>query len=373
MYGVFFALYFQRIDKNSSIILIVLFSWWLLGSIGVLFPSELGSSYTSYIYNSMKLMVWGVLIVFVGSRSFDGSRFVPLVINIALICTLYIFLQAFFAYILGFSVSNGLDLWIISANYDDYYYSQGLSSGQVRLASIWFEPAQYASYTLLALICLIFYPNVSKDDDNKVWKIILLSLGLVVSTSSAAIFWLMIVITLSFVWKKNIGVLISLVFIPILIFSILNFSILLDYIKDQGVFGYSIYLALNKLSHWEESARLGASFQTAFEILNYGLHKYVGIGIGSESILMSSLGLELQYLNSFSRVFIWSGILGVSVFILIYFYSILINYSNKLFVILFSYCFFSGFYSTMWTSPDSILYLSLAIYSLRVRKESIEN
>ena len=53
----------------------------------------------------------------------------------------------------------------------------------------------------------------------------------------------------------------------------------LSEIKSYGVFGYSLYIAMTKLEHWEASARLGVSFKVALRMMEYGAYKYIGIGI----------------------------------------------------------------------------------------------
>lgn len=121
-------------------------------------------------------------------------------------------------------------------------------------------------------------------------------------------------------------------------------------------------MSVTKLEGWETSARLGASFKAAFSILQYDLYQLVGTGFGSEDTVMKDLNMELLYLNSFSRVFITTGILGVLSYFIFYLFLAFKFRNNRLSFVLVTYCFVGGFYSTMWTSPDSILYYSLALY-----------
>lgn len=365
VFGVVKLFFNIKLYSKAIIPLSLLMTWIAFGSVGFLVPSEIGFDISLYIYSVLKLAVWGVIIISMSSSYFRPDIFVDVLVKVAIFSTSYLIFQAFMTYILGLSISNGFDLGIISANYTDYYYEQDLNAGQIRLASVWFEPAQYAAYIILACICILF-----KNDqliENRLLKFSFLSFGLILSTSSAAIFWLFIIITTWAVWRKYVGVIFLVIFFSAIFYFSLNAEELLNQLRMQGVLGYSIYLAITKIEHWEDSARLGASFKTAFAILEYGAYKFSGIGIGSENILMNKLGLELLYLNSFSRIFIWSGFIGVSLYLFFYLYSVFIFRENKLSVLLLTYCFISGFYSTMWTSPESILYYSMAFYSGRCR------
>lgn len=361
MYGLLVFCLFFKVTRTSIVFFTLLLVWFILGSIGFILSGPIEIESLSYFYNTSKILVWGVIIVFASGKLFDSELFVELVIKISVVTTFYLFVQAVFVYILGINISNGLNLGIITANYSDYYFEQGLGSGQVRLSSIWFEPAQYAVYVLLALICLLF--SKRRNVNTLKWYTIFFALGLLISTSTAAIFWLIIILTTKIVWRGNRGVIFSIFVLALFIFIFSNLDMVLNEIKNYGVLGHSLFLAVTKIGHWEDSARLGASYKAAFSILDYGAYKFTGIGFGSENNLLKGLGRELLYLNSFSRVLITTGILGVMAFVLFTVFSILLSRGSKLSVVLLSFCFFSGFYSTMWTSPESILFYSLALYS----------
>jgi hypothetical protein len=346
-----------KISATSFPFMCLLFSWSLFGSISFFIPSSIGSDFFLYFYNLLKLLVWGILILS-SYKYLNTSFLIRVVIFVSCLATAYIFIQAIMAYILGVTINNGFNFGIIVANYSDYNYSQDVSDGQVRLASFWFEPAQYGSYIILSLICLYF-----KDDlkiKRRIEKIIFLSCGLIISTSSAAIFWMLIIFFIWLLWRGYITVISTTVFLISIFYLSIYFDDVLVFLQGQGVLGYSIYLALTKLQYWESSARLGASYKTAFELFNLYYYKYTGIGIGSEKALMQSMGLELLYLNSFSRVFIWSGFIGVISYVVFYLFMTVKFIKFKLPIVLLTYCFISGLYSTMWTSPESILYYSLS-------------
>jgi len=364
LYGVAHLLYHRKLSNAGVAPFLLITLWTIFGSLGYFIQGWVAIDFASYSYNLSKMMVWGIIIAVVSSQLFCGKVFVNVVYKVAAITTLYIIFQIILVFVFGIKVSNGLNLGIISANYSQYIFEQGLHSEQVRLSSIWFEPNQYANYILLAMICLLF------GEDNYVNKknyFILFSVGLILSTSTTAIMWLMILLLFFSMAIGYTGIFITFFGGIISIFLISNIETLLDTLQSYGVLGNSLYMSLTKLDGWETSARLGASFKAAFSILNYDLYQLIGTGFGSEDTIMKDLNMELLYLNSFSRVFITTGILGVLCYFIFYFYLIVKFRNNRLSFVLVTYCFVGGFYSTMWTSPDSILYYSLALYGYKSR------
>lgn len=357
--GFFVLIYKRKINKKSFPLILLLSLWLILGSLGFFLDGWVKIELSSYAYNLTKILVWGFIIALVSANFFYGKIFVNTVYTIAIVATIYLILQVLLVFLFGLNVSNGLNLGIISANYSDYIFDQDLDSGQVRLSSIWFEPNQYANYILLAMICLLFgehnYPN-------KKIIFLLFFLGLVLSTSTTAIMWLLILFLLMAIFHKRTRLLMIIFFVCFSFLLFLNLDNILNILKNYGVLGNSLYMSVTKLEGWKTSARLGASYNAAFSILNYDIYKWVGTGFGSEDHIMKSLNMELLYLNSFSRVFITTGIIGVLAYILFYLFLLFKFRRNRLSFVLVTYCFVGGFYSTMWTSPDSILYFSLAFF-----------
>ena len=366
LYGIIHLLYFRKLSSGGIVPFLLLIVWIALGSLGYFITGWVSIDFVSYAYNLSKVMVWGIIISVVSAHFFNEKVFINVVYKIAAVATFYIIFQSLLVFLFGMKISNGLDLGFISANYSQYVFEQGIHSEQVRLSSIWFDPNQYANYVLLAMICLLF------GEDNFIKKryyFFLFSLGLILSTSTTAIIWLMILLVFFSMSIGYTGGFIALFFGLISIFVLFNIDTLLDLLQNYGVLGHSLYMSITKLDGWETSARLGASFKAAFSILDYGLYKYVGTGFGSEDTVMKDLNMELLYLNSFSRVFITTGFLGVFSYFLFYFYLIFKFRNSRLPFVLVTYCFIGGFYSTMWTSPDSMLYYSLALYGYK--KESL--
>jgi hypothetical protein len=345
-----------------SPILMLLF-FIILTLISLLYNNKF--QYGQSLYDLAKISVWSAMISFGGYFYFNYSIFIRFMIRIAVFATFYLIIQIILVTFLGISLPNALDLGIIRPTYSEYSFSINNLASEIRLSSFWMEPSQYGNYVVAALAALLFDRNTKIRKKNLI--IGLFILGIFLSTSSGAIY-LMFFLFILYVIKSNVRYrFILMSFITILlciVVLIFNFSIL-ERFNEIGTFGYSIYRSLTKIELWRDSSRIGASFDVISNFSEYGIHKYIGLGVGNELSFLKSLNREFMYLNSFAKTITWTGYLGVMSYILFFLSVYKRNKRVLLSKVLISICFIGGFYSGLWYSPDSIVFYIMAIYFVR--------
>ena len=361
---------FRSVNKKTifPIWLVVLYSTLTL--IVALTSASTEIENTNMLYALAKLSTWAMLISFSSYYLLDYRLFVLYLYRIAMVATSFIYFESAAIYLLGWSVPNAIEIGPIVPNYADYQnIVADRTSSQVRLSSFWVEPAQYGTFILLVITILLFDKAIQIRAPRL--TMLFLSLGVLLSTSTASIYLTILVLMIYFSQKfRKTTLLVFYSLFIVLLIAPLAFSFSFDSLeplKELGVLGNSVYSALIKLVYWESSARLGSSFDAMAVMLEYDISKYVGLGMGNEGILLSDLGRDFYYLNSVAKTAIGVGYIGVAAYVMFYVYNVFKFKVSLLSCVLLSICFLGGFYSGLWYSPDSILYYCAAFY-LPLRK-----
>lgn len=347
----------------SPILLLIFFIMLTLLSVASLYSSQI--HYSALLYDISKIGVWATMISLAGYFYFDYKIFAKYMIRVAVVATVLLIAQVIAITFLKISIPNAFDLGIIRPAYIEYGYSIDYLASQIRLSSFWMEPAQYGNYILAALAIGLFDRNTQIR--NRKLTIYLFVFGILLSTSSGAIYMMLIFFMLYFLRSnaKNKIIVIFLLTVSLcVVFIFSNFS-MLEQISGMGKLGYSVYRALTKIELWRDSARIGASFDVISSLSDYGIHKYIGLGVGNEIELLNSINREFSYLNSFAKTVTWTGYFGVMAYIMFFVSLIKRNRTNRIGRVLSLFCFIGGFYSGLWYSPDSIVFYIIAIYSIK--------
>ena len=340
----------------------------VLTLISMLFISQI--KYIDMFYDIAKITVWAMMISFAGYFYFDYKIFARFMIRIAVLATIYLIVQVIAVTFLEISIPNALNFGIIRPTYSGYSFNVNHLASQIRLSSFWMEPAQYGNYVVATLAVLLFDRNTKIPKRKLI--IGLLVLGIFLSTSSGAIYMMLIFFILYFLKSKNRFKTISISFLILslcLVFLFSDFSTL-DRLSGMGTFGYSLYRSLTKIELWRDSARIGASFDVISSLSEYGIHKYIGLGVGNEIRILNSLNRDFTYLNSFAKTVTWTGYFGVGAYLLFFLSVIRRNKGNVIGGVLALFCLMGGFYSGLWYSPDSIVFYIIAIYVTRQYSEA---
>lgn len=310
----------------------------------------------------LRIILWAFSISISGYYFLKFNLFRKWVIRISLVATYYIILQTVIWNGLGvqlpYVISNGFLTpssieyadTATMANYYSYFY--------YRPASFFGEPAYYSYYVLLGIVLILF--TVEKDNKSRIKKAIFLSFGVVLSTSTAGIYLLLLVwmyyiyIKITEQYRSHIisvfvyfCICVAIVVIGILALSIVFVSL--------GNLFTSMEQILMKPFNFVESARGGVSY-SLFDKLQ-GIHKVIGVGIGNEDIYLE---LEGQYYNSLTIILLGCGYLGIVAF-LVFILNLYKQKGTEKFILTTVY-FVLCFTSAILYSHVSILYLTVVYY-----------
>lgn len=345
----------------------VLFGFVIITLIAILTLPSSQVAYFDITYDLLKTVVWAVMISISGYFYFDYKIFSKTMISIAVISTIFLLFQFFAISILGFSIPNAINLGVIRPTYTDYIYSIGGETSQIRLSSFWLEPSQYGNYMIGALIILLFDKTNSKVK-NKFYTLLIL-VGIVLSTSSGAIY-MMIFVLFAFLisYKGRYPIirftLVLSAFLAIPLIIIIYNSNLIFFLKDYSTFSYSLYRAITKIELWRTSARIGSSLDVINLISRMPINKFVGLGVGNEIRFLSLIGREFTYLNSIAKTITWVGFIGMGIYLIFVFDLMIKSKKSNLSIMMILFCLLGGLYSGLWYSPDSIVFYTIALYSV---------
>lgn len=294
--------------KINLVSLLMIFTLILI-SVFYTFFDNLNIITNKFILDSFKMIAWGLTLSFV-PYYLDYGSFIKKCTKISLYSTAYLFIQAILFYILSIKLPNGIDFPFIK------YIGVDISSfvSTYRPASIFSEPSYYSMFVLLTLAMNLFR---EKETPN-VFFIVILCIGIIISTSTGGIYLLLILFILKFIFNsKKItkkSILILLLAVPSLLFIINNYESLLSRL---GSVGEATLKALDKVSNYESSSRLGGSYQ--YISLLKGKNFILGYGIGNEYAVT---GGQIRYFNSITRLFLQTGLIGIIIFSLYCLYNV---------------------------------------------------
>lgn len=358
---------YPSIKKIYLLLLMYVFFLLFLSMLGILYYQSYDLK--NFVLNMTKLLFWVLMIIIYTSLFFDKKIFVKYLTSFGLILTVYIIFQTILFYGLNFYLPNIYNIPFLRPYeplYADYY---ALSSGAfLRPGSLLSEPAFYGNIAILALAFELI--DSSKIRLNRV---IIFSLGIVLSTSSSAIYIMVMIFLFYFLGysgkikfklkQTHIYVLLlMLLFIPVIIYGIYNIE-LLNQIQ------YALETSIMKIENFSSSTRIGNSFN---------LIKYLdtrqmlfGVGVGNEIIYISNGSfLSSIYLNSASMLVFWGGYISLSLFLTILFLLFLKNRNSLVRLLLFIYII-KGFSSGIWFNLYGILFLIAAVGLIVSQMETI--
>lgn len=344
-----------KVGHNGIVIspLIYVLALVFLSLFSILFLESHQIYFSSMIFNILKLSVWAVMISLAGYVFFDYNLFIKWIFRIGIITNLYLLLQNFTHYILGFTLTNVFDIGFIKPNYEGYGVIEGnlLNTTNYRPSSFFGEPAYFGYFIVLVLIVSLFDQTLK---GNKIVRSLFYSVGIVLSTSSGAIYIMIIVWGLYFFLNESMRIKllgISLISISTILIIVLSFNID-SILSTMGNFGHALEYAINKVSNVSNLARVGGSFDKISGFL-HGNFIWIGKGIGNQ--------VELEYLNAIATIIAWNGIIGVILFILLII-SFLKKRLDKVSIVILIVYIINGLYSGMYLSIHSIMYLIVILY-----------
>jgi len=233
--------------------------------------------------------------------------------------------------------------------YNNFYY---------RPASFFGEPAFYSYYSLVGLIVSLFKTKT----DIKINRIIpiFLSIGIILSTSTAGIY-LMFLVWCYYVYKRLyskklvIRLLKTVLFaLPIVLLLVLLFPWISTSLEGSNYFS-KIEVILSKPFDFVNSSRLGKSY-SLFSLLD-GFQRIVGVGFGNEDIYLQ---LDCVYYNRVKVLLLCTGYIGLIIFLISSLK--LLQKKNPISFILAVIYILLCFTSSMLYSSFSIVYLTIIFY-----------
>lgn len=316
------------------------------------------------IFSLSKLFIWAILTAF-SYKIVDYYKLRSLIFSLSILSMLYFLFEIFCIYVLGLSVGNGLSLPGIKIFYDDYNHEFNNTVEQLRLSSFYLEPNQLSNLLVLSLIILIF--DKSRSISYRYTFTFLHITFIFLSTSSAGIYSLFL-ISLIYIFRFSfvLGLIITFCFTFLFLFIYSNPQEVFIFFSQFGSLGFALGIALSKISSILDSSRIGGSFGL-LDYLTFD-HFIIGYTIGYENVVSSLFNHQSSYANSITRVLFGAGVYGLILFLFFLlfllnrFRSIPLSFSLILIVI------FSGLYSGLWFSPDSIIYFTVAFSFYKINE-----
>lgn len=336
--------------KNIWAIFYLVVTLFLTG-IQLIFSDKLDIS--SSFYSAVKVAAWAFIITFAPLCLDNLNQFFRFTINIGLIVYVFLVIQLAMLFIFRMPLSNGIDLGFIKPFYEAYHYEIIPGMTGIRLSSLFMEPNQLGNYMVLCLAITSLTSALHVHPFRKFLLATVFTSGVLISTSSAALFSLLIVGAV-YVFNKHGAkfIIIAAALLPAIYIILLE-----SYFRwvSEGLssgLGATLGAAVAKFFYWETNSRLGGSF----DILNSLSFKemFFGQGLGVESYYIRSM--EFTYFNSMTRAILYSGIVGFLIYLVFLAKSLYLSRFFPFSVALILICGISGLFSGFWFSPDSILY-----------------
>lgn len=326
-------------------------------------------SMRNMVFYTIKLGTWAVAISITSQILIDYSKLIIWLKRIANISTVYLIIQSVFFYVFKITLTNLFTFGFIKPNYD-YYFSYGISQADsYRPASFFAEPAFYGYYVMLVLVLVLFNDEGLKEK----WRqCVFLTVGLLLSTSSSAIYlcivvWIVYLVQSARGWIKILAYMIAGIIGAVLLslYNTVNWVAL----SSMGSFGRTISYSINKISNATILSRIGGSFDYLEHLDN--LHRVFGIGIGNEfSYISSGQDDTSVYMNAATTLLFWGGIIGAFLFsiMLIYLFRNTRSIPARVLIILYA---IGGLYSGIYFSIQGIFYLMIIMYISQSKESSV--
>lgn len=347
---------------GQPLILIYFFS--ILSFLSLLTVNLDNSVILNSIFAIMKLFLWALMLVATMPVFWDEVIVQKWMNRIALFLTIYIIVQSISFY--GFSIylPNIFDVGILRPYAEGYADYEGLSRGTfLRPASLLSESSFYGNYIICVMV-LNFGRYSIRKDNNTITLALFYSVGIILSTSTAAII-LLPFIWIAFINEFSLGYKLLIVFfciISVFIVSVLNID--LKFLENSEGLGQVLYYSIEKFKNIERSSRFGRSYAFIHNII--GINSFIGVGIGNgANYLARNTFISTVYMNSVTTILVESGYFGMIGFVLyilnIFLVALRKGKDKVIFILLFIYII-KGFSSGIYFSTYGILFLCV-IYS----------
>ena len=354
----------KTIMSPAIIVFAILFT--IIGFVGFIFSRE--KSFGSLLSGLLKIVIWVLMITIVPVAFYSEKPFVKWLSIIGIILTIYLFVQIVFFYLGHRYLPSIFNFWFLKPydpNYANYELLQRSSS--LRPASFLSESSFYGNYMLCTLS--LFLGKYCLRMNWKRWFFaIFFSIGIIASTSTAAIIFLAL-IWFAFLIKMKLNHQNIFVFVVFLVL-VLGFFFVFVASSNSGFFK-SLKYAFEKFGYLSESSRVGKSFGY-LSLLN-GAQLVFGVGLGNDfSFVTNQIGAETVYLNSITSIIIQTGFFGLICFLALigFLLSVAIKKRDLVSCILLFIYFIKGFESTIYFSTYGILFLFIVVGRIGLIKDS---
>lgn len=322
--------------------------------IAVIITAPTGNVIQDLLARLLIVATWALAIASITPTMIDHHKIARWVVAIATLATAYLAVQTAYWRLTGQPLPSLLnlppyiqpatlgyaDLSTLAEHYDAFYY---------RPPSFFGEPQYYSDYASLALIITLFHPAIRARTQFS----LILSLGLIISTSATAIaigglIWMYFIFSKRRYLRINAATLLGA--------SVAGFggTSLLFYAPTQ----MQLSKTLEKLTGVLDNSRVGGSFRLLAD--HEGIQVMIGQGMGLET--------SPGYINTVTAVLLGTGLLG-GICLATYFFYILSRTRNGPRLILLAYVCLS-LTGSMLYSDRSLLWLSLAFTWALSRKGS---
>lgn len=298
----------QKENVSSPFIIFALFSV-ILSILAIVISNEI--DFKGVLYASIKLIVWALFISLSSRLFFDFHLFFKYLKYVVLVTFAYLVFQYVAHYLFHLSLPCTFDFGVIKANYDVYIREYSSTNAVFRPGSLWTEPG-YLGYVYNGFLTIVLFSDCSlfPSKKQKRFYLIISMIGVVMSMSTGAIGIMLILVLYRFLTIKQGGT--AKRFLSVLIVAILVYcSIHFNWISILSGISEPLDKSIYKLQHLESVGRVGQSYRLIS--LLPPLSKVFGVGVGNEDILFNG---EFNYMNGYTTVFIWSGVVGVIAWIL---------------------------------------------------------
>lgn len=311
--------------------------------------------YKRMVYIILKLFIWAIYVTMAGKLYFDYYMLLSYIKNVIIVTFIYLCFQYIAHFLLHMSLPVSFNLGIIKANSTDYEYIMESSNKVFRPGSLWLEPGYLGYYYNGFLAICLFDPGSVKKVTHYYTVIKYITcIGILMSMSSGAMGTMVILILVSIINKnkKNlIYTLLSVICIVTLIICFFKFNWIEAFKGISPSFDNTIW----KLQNLDKVGRIGASF----ELLNLLSTRSLLFGLGLGNELFITLG---GYMNGIVTLVMWVGYLGLTVWILLFFYMGKRYCKTLVQKVMLYTLLFSGIFAGLYFGAHSFIYLIVALY-----------
>lgn len=184
----------------GSLWIYLLLIFFVCTSISSIILDYTSAEYQTVLFRFLKIVIVVLTIVTIGKERFDFRLGIKTLKVFSLLCVMYIIIQSIAHYALGIRLIGVISSLASAEGYAEYV-SNSVHQLLFRPCAFFFEPAHYASYSFVYLCWLLTHSNERHCN----LQIVLIIIGLLLSTSGTAFAILPVVIVISLVFKVKDG------------------------------------------------------------------------------------------------------------------------------------------------------------------------